>query len=692
MKKISFILLCMIIASYVLVAQDAPSKFGKINENDLKATICPIDSNAHAYFIFDCGETSFTYPQATIRADDHSSNSGFVMNTKRHFRIKFIDASALDYGNIEIDLYVSGSTEEKLADLDAVSFNIENGKTVKSKFEKKNLIYEERSKNWKSVKIPMPNVKAGTVIDVKYSVQSRFYFNLRNWKFQYPIPVLYSNYTTIVPEYFNYHRNIKGYIAIKSESGHKRNTIRFTEVDNGWGAGLSGSTNGSASGRSTYNYNVEFEETVNTYLGENIPAFVEDSYLKTPDNYTSEAEFELAYTKFPGAPIKNHTMSWEGVLKDLMQDDDFGVKLNRNDFFDDYASVLKTDGKSKEELISSATKYISSHIKWNEYNRVYLSKSLRKVFEDGVGNSSDINLCLVALLNKLGIESYPVVLSTQRNGALQLTHPTISAFNYVIAYAKIDDKYFMIDATDPLLEINQLPIRCLNDKGLIVKAGAAEWVDLMAGAKYKKQTSFQLQIDSDFTLKGKFVSKLDNHAAYLERLDIREHNNNDSYIRETYKNAPGLEIDSSSISGYDTLSKPLYLDCNITLSNAIETTGTLAFISPFLYETTKQSPFKLEDRTYPVEFDYPAQVMITAQYEIPENMTVESLPQAVSIVLSDKSAKYAYNASQLGNKVVVTSLYNRSKTLYIPGEYSDLKEFYRKMIAKQNEKIVLKLK
>ena len=673
-------------------AQDAPSKFGKISEEELSATVCPIDSNAHAYYVFDCGQVNFIYPQTTIRSDDPSSNSGFVMITKRHFRIKVIDETAHDIGNIEIALYSSGNNEEKLLDIDAASFNIEGKKIIKSKFEKKNILTEAQSKNWKVVKIPMPNVKSGTVIDVQYSIKSDFYFNLNNWRFQHSVPVLYSKYVTYIPEYFSYHKNVKGYFPLKVENTQKRNSIRLTYVDNGLGAGLSSNNSALDNGRTTSSHTFEYEEYVDSYTGHNIPAFVEDDYLKSKSNYLSEVEFELAFTKFPNSPIKSYTSKWENVVNELLDDDNFGVKLKRTEFLNDFVKTIPSESLTKPELIRIAFDYIKGKMKWNELYKLYVNETLKKTYNDGVGSSADINLCLVGLLEKFGLEAYPVVISTQSNGFISLTHPTVTDFNYVIALVRFEGKNFLMDATEPLSRINQLPIRCLNDKGLIVKKDQVEWVDLTKSNSYKDQTTLIYTFDKDLNINASYNQKLDGYAAYLSRMELKKHSSADEFVEHYQKSVPGLNINSHQISGIDSLDAPLTYNLNVSLTNYVEAINNLVLITPLLFETPKSSPFKLSKRDYPVEYSYPLTQFYSAQIDVPENYTVETLPKSVSIALPDKQTKFTYNLSLAGNKIIVTSIFVNNKLQFLPNEYNDLKEFYRLMIEKQNEKIILKLK
>lgn len=111
-QHLSVILLAF--STSIFSASSQSTKFGKIEKKRLKETVCPIDSNAHAYYIFDIGESFFDYAGTNVSSDPtENSGKGFQIHFSRHFRIKFLDNSLIDnYANIEIPYYHDGDNEE----------------------------------------------------------------------------------------------------------------------------------------------------------------------------------------------------------------------------------------------------------------------------------------------------------------------------------------------------------------------------------------------------------------------------------------------------------------------------------------------------------------------------------------------------------------------------------------------------
>jgi len=678
MRKQLLLFMVLLSACMVGFPQNSPSKFGKVSMDELANKVCPIDSNAHAYFIFNCGLSHFTYPQTVTREDDATESKGFILETSRHFRIKILDETAFDWANVEIPLYVLGNDKEKIVSFKACTYNLENGKMEKTNFSKGNLIYEKTSDRWETAKAPLPNVKKGSIIEVSYTIVSDFYFNLDKWLFQYSIPVLYSNYEVRIPEYFMYHTNIVGYYPVQVINSHKYESLTLTYIR--------GQLNGGDRITNTFNYEVGYNE----YESTNIPAFMEDSYLKSSKNYLTAVEFELSATKFPNSPMKSYSNTWEDVINQFLSNSEFGTRVKRTGFLDDVVQQISNKAESQLEKMNMAFRHVANRYKWNEKSSVVTSKSLNNSYREGFGNSADINLCLVGLLQSMDIEAYPMLLSTQSNGFVKLTHPSISNFNYVIALAKIDRKTYLLDATEPLTVVNQLPVRCLNDKGLVVKSSPVEWIDLTLNTNYKSQVTLEYELAEDLQITGRYLSTLEGYAALEQRKEIISYGSQNDYIQSVSKNIPGIEINQFEIGGMDTLEHPVHLAFDFNYPNQVEEAGDLIIFKPLLFQAIKRSPFKLKERIYPVEYNYHTADLVICQIKIPHGYSIESLPPSINMSLPDKSARYVYTVMENNGKIVITAFFTRNKLTYLPKEYGDLKEFYRMMVDKQNEKIVFK--
>jgi hypothetical protein len=125
----------------------------------------------------------------------------------------------------------------------------------------------------------------------------------------------------------------------------------------------------------------------------------------------------------------------------------------------------------------------------------YTTISVKDFESRKTGNAAEINLYLAAMLNTAGIDAKPVIISTRDHGKIAADYPFDHFFNYVIVLVTIDGKSFLSDGTEPLIAFNRLPIRCINDKGLIVDKAGVNWVNIITPAMSIDHKIIQATLD-----------------------------------------------------------------------------------------------------------------------------------------------------------------------------------------------------
>jgi len=666
-----------------LFAQKAPEKFGKIDIQDLKTTVCPIDSNAHAYYIFDFGFITFEYEDTKVSLfGSGGSNKGFRLVFERHYRIKILDKIGAEHADFEIPLYMDGKAEEELADIRANTYNDSNNAVESFKLEKNKIIKEKTTKNLMTVKFPMPNVKEGSVIEVSYTIKSDFLYNLQDWYFQHEIPVLYSEYYVRIPEFFRYNQHLTGYVDVNMKKSERTESITLDFYDQIGGYGLQ-----QRAGTQT----IKYLEQVYQFTAKDIPAFVSEKYLRTPKNHISTLKFELQSVKMPGSDERSYTTTWEKIRDKLLEHEFFGLELKKTGFLkEEITPILKLNANGVQ-LIRAAQNFLRSKMSRNDLNSLYVQKSLKDAFKSGSGTTTEINLCLVMILRELGLNADPLILSTQSNGRINRIHPTISDFNCVVAIVELEGKKLLVDASDPFSDINLLPVRCINDFGLVVAPNQIDWIDLERLSSYKAQSVYKLKLNpADLTFTGTLDYNTGEYAAYSRRQKLGISGTKEKQTENLQSQYKGMQIKNSEITNFNNLDEKLKEHYDISINNYPEVAGDLIYFSPMFYETDSENPFKLEKRDYPVEFDFPLVIAKTVIIQIPSDFTIDAIPQSIILSLNNKAAKFTYTVEKIENSIQVSSQFNLNQTQFLPEEYPDLKEFYGQVIAKQNEKIVLK--
>lgn len=649
MRKIILVLLFPVF----VFAQDYD--LGKVTIQELNQKQHPTDTSAVAAIMFDKGKTSFNY----------NSDEGFYLMTEVETKIKVYKKGGLDWANKEIPYFVGGNTLENVIINKAFTYNLVNGKIEKTKLTNDGEFKENVNKKWKSIKITMPNVKEGSIIEYKYTIKSPYLSNLQDWKFQKTIPVNFSEYKTIVPEYFTYNFYSRGNIKLNSETKSKSNTVELSDRS-----------------RMTY------LETITIVNAKDVPAMIEEEYSNNLENYLSNIQYQLATIKYPNELLKTLSETWEDVAKNINSNNTFGEELKKDNYFeDDYISLVNGKNFTDQEKITVVYDFVKKHYKWNETYGVYTDVGVNKAYKEKVGNVAEINFTLIAMLRKAGIKANPVLLTT-RSQPINL-FPTTTAFNYVICGIEIDDKIVFLDATDKNLKQDVLPTRALNYIGRLVRENSTSIeVDLSPKVHSKRTTMIFASVDNE-GIKGNIKEILTQNRAYNFR-DKNGSVSEEAYLENIEKNMPGFEILEYKMENKFNPEEPLKEDYNFVSTNEIEVINDKLFFKPLLFFAIDENPFKQEKRDYPIDFKYPIHDNYTLTYNLPQGYVVESMPEKINIAIEDNLGSFSFLIGQTGNKIQIVSNFYVNSAIFSADYYESLKAFYNQVYLKMNEKIVLK--
>ena len=381
-------------------------------------------------------------------------------------------------------------------------------------------------------------------------------------------------------------------------------------------------------------------------------------------------------------------MSWEDVVKGVYDSENFGSELNKTGYFEKDVDALLANTTSQDEKIGVIFNYVKSRMNWNEYYGMYCDDGVKKAYQDKKGNVAEINLMLTAMLRYAGFEANPVIISTRSHGIALF--PSKSAFNYVISGLELNNQILLMDATHKYSLPNILPTRDLNWFGRIVrKNGSSTEIDLMPKSNSKDIVSIMANINANGEVSGKIRDQYFDYNALIFR-QIYNNIAKDSYIEKLEKEHQGLEIGEYEVQNSTDLSKPIVENYSFTTTNSVEIIGDKMYLSPFLFLAKTENPFKQEKREYPIDFSYPYQDKFNISLSIPEGYVVEVLPAPKVVSMPDELANFKYNITNNGNQIQLMFVLDINQAIIGSEHYEGLKAFYKEIVNKHTEKIVLK--
>jgi hypothetical protein len=628
--------------------QKAPMKYGDIPMGDLTMTLYDKDSSASAVVLFDFGKAYISINAVSA-----------MLTYERHVRIKILKKDGFNRGDVSIQLYHDGSNEERVTNLKATTYNLENGKVVETKLDKSG-IFKEKFNRYNNVqKFTLPNVKEGSVLEYSYTLSSDFLANFPNWQFQRTIPVRHSEYWAQIPEFFVMEKYMQGYLSPTTYEVKDKTQPEYSEKAHHW-------------------------------VMKDVPAFKEEPYMTSEDDYVSRINFALAYINFPGSPSREIMGSWDKLKTQLLESESFGKIITGSGFLKKTTEEViagKTEPMQKIEAIHT---YVKQTLEWDGTRDKY-ADNLKKVFEVKKGTAADINLALASMLTKAGFEVDMVLLSTRSHGFIRQQYPMEDQLDYVVCVVRLDAKPIFLDATEKYIPVGVLPERCLNGEGLIVSSKNFGWIPLDTKTKSRTVYSTDLTLNATGELKGKLNISYDGYDA-LEMRDEYFTDGEEEYLKDFRADQSTWQVEKSEFQNLKEIGKTPKEIHDLQINDHTSLTGDVIYLNPFVIAQLEKNPFTSERREYPVNYGSIQETIYSCRITLPDGFNIDEMPQSKVFVLPGNAAKYLYNVTQAGNIISITSNFQINKTLFAQTDYAALREFYNYVVAKEAEQIVLKKK
>jgi hypothetical protein len=630
--KILFLIVTLLFASLALHAQTRG--FGHIDTADLKLKTCDFEKDANAMVLFDKAKIVFTM-------------YGNVM--ERHRRLKILNEKGKEEANIKIEYHNLYGVDHILS-MEAQTINLENGNIVITKVDPKLYYPQHTNQNKDLIVFSFPNVKEGSVLEYRYTVERRVSSNFPAWYFQSDIPTRYSEFGA----YFD--PNLK----FRSLTRTTQPFLKDTTVIRG-----------------------------HFWSMDNILSSKKENYMRSEDESFQSISLLLNAIDVNGKTQELFD-TWETTGKRIANEKDFYKKLDQNlndeEILIKKASLLHTD----DEKIAFLFNEVKGTISWNGYENWVSNDGIKAAWKKRSGTSAEVNAILYHLLKKIGIKAYPMLVSTRENGALQPNFVNVYQINSLITYVPVDsNKYYVLDATNKYNTYNQVPYTYLNSYGLCLNKDNDKYnmvfIKAVGLAREVIIVNANISADAKMTGTGEIASYTYNRTGDLQYYKTEGEKKFEEFITGDDNN---IKISNLKLTNMEVDTLPLQQNFNFTYD--LNNTEKYIFFGPNIFTPLHDNPFLSERRNGAIDFGFKNDRVINGIYTIPKGYVVESLPKNINIVMADRSIRFKRVLAIEDGKISAHYEINIGRTLFGRDEYPDLREFYKKMYEMLNEQIVLK--
>ena len=636
--------------------EDKEIKWGEIPREELMMNSFPEDTNATAIILADVGRVHFV--------------NDFHIVFERHRRIKILSTAGYDWGDHTITYYAAKGLQ-KVSGVKGHTIILQsNGKERKVELDKNSKFDEDVDGEYRRVRFTLPALAPGCIVEYRYKVESRYPTFLRDWRFQTSEPTRWSDFRVEIPDVLEYVRVGQGITSF-----HITDTERLS-----WQPTLDYHETARA-----YNLGV----TRHRWVMRDLPALREEPFMTTPDDFRAKMQFQLSRIKWPGQRAVEVMHTWEKLAEELTDSDKFGKQIEKHKVLRAKAEEVVaglTDPKAKMLAIYD---YVRQTMKWNNEYGIYVDQDLDKAFEARSGGGPEIALILTGILRFAGLEAHPVLSSTRKHGRVIDIYPILSQFNHVMTYLEVAGESYLLDATDPLRAYSILPVATLNEVGWLVNRENPSWIKIVSPGAFVNKTIVLAELSEAGAVKGHFQSMDDGYSCLFNRHTLKDKDQED-YVRDGWlKHFAGAELDSFAIGNLDTIDVPLITDADFSASEHCLVAGDKIYFNPMFFGRREENPFKLENRTFPVDFAYAQNLGYTLNLTLPAGFEVEEYPRDLVLNLANRGGRFSRRTTVSGNLLQMMCEFQISQTFFRPQEYANLRDFYDQVAAAHAEQVVL---
>ena len=603
--------------------------YGKVNQADLEMKVCDFEKDANAEILFDKGNL---HP---------GDATGLVM--ERHTRIKIFNDFGKEAANVHIE--VNGEVSPMfINDLEAETINFEAGKIEITKLDRK-LVYIQKADKYRStIVFALPNAKAGSIIEYKYKLQRGY----GDWYFQSYLPVRYSEIQMDLPvsdanQQFKLVPHVKQPYVVNIGKADDYNQIKALA---------------------------------------DVHSLPNESYMGAIRDNLQRIEFLYSLT-FIG--------TWEKIGKLLVNASDVGIEFTRNLTGEGAIINQAKNLKSNDEKIALIFDTVKNRMKWDETYRFFTKDGTVRAWDKKIGNSAEINIILFHLLKKAGINAYPMIVSTKKNGKINPYYPNAFLFNSLVVYIPVDTtKNYVLDATNKYNLYNNIPTDELNTYGFNLDESNKAYTTIFL--ENTEPTIQSVFLNAEIKAGGKMdgIAEITSFN-YNKSNGIKKYKTDgeEKYINYLRNDDNNVKISAFKLENMDVDSLPLSQKFNFKL----ELNGSdenYIFFNTGLFNLMGPNPFMKEERSSDIDFGYRDNYLINGIYKTPSGYKAETLPKNMTIVMPDQSITFKRTIVQQDGTISARYVLNHKKTLYFRENYPDMRIFYKQLYELLNEQIVLK--
>jgi len=526
----------------------------------------------------------------------------------------------------------------------------------------------ELASDQKAKVLQIPAADPGNIVGYEYEVEERPFFLQDIWSFQEVVPVRESHYSLQLPASWEFKASWLNATEVKAADG----------ANNRW-----------------------------SWTVRDVKSIIPEPEMPPMDGIRGQ----MVVTFFPpGGPAVNGFAAWYDMGKWYS-----GLVQGRDEPTDEIKAQvarLTADKSTQFEKMQAITQFVQHDIR---YVSIQLGiggwqpHSASDVFSHRYGDCKDKATLTRSMLRGLGVESYFVVINTER-GSVGPNTPAHNGFDHAIVAIKIPDtetsqvatllhpklgKLLFFDPTDEITPLGEIRGELQANYGLLVTPDGGELLALpqQPSAMNGVERHGKLTLDSTGRLVGQVIEIRKGDRGLEGRWNLRAAAKDTDRIKPIENilssSLPNYRITHASVSNMHDATQPFGYDYSFESENYAKNTAGLLLVRPRIVGVKSQGFLETkEPRRFAVEFQGPVRDMDSFEIAIPAGYMLDDLPPAVDV---DYGFASYHSKTEFKDSKLHYSRTFEVKELSVPVErVDDLRRLYRVIAGDERNTAVLR--
>ena len=590
-------------------------------------------------------------------------------------RIKILSEKAKDLATVDLP-YVRGNTQ--ITDIKARTIH-SDGAVIPLVGKPEDLLSTKSGERQVDRKVfNLPSVEVGSILEYRYQVRyDDNHFSSPSWEIQHPYFVHKARYVFTPFKAFAPGAQVASRTTLLDEHGNAINSlIWFERLPPGT------QVKTEAPGRFTLNLSdippVPQEEWMpprDSFLYS--VNFYYKSAISSTDFWISEAKLWSREVDHFAEPTKPLSDAVAGLVRPGDSDLDKAKKIYQAVEALDNTDFSRKRGEAEIKQLGLRT-----------------AKRAEDTWAQKSGSRQDITLLYIAMARAAGLTAYDMKVRNRDRGNFEPGYLFFGQLDDDIVILTINGKTIVLDPGEKMCPFQTVHWKHSGASGIRQSADGRA----IAVSPYQAYTANtltrmgDLALAEDGSVSGSFRFVMTGQQALLWRQTALE--NDPEEVKKRFDRwlqsivPAGVQAHLDHFLSID--------DPEVNLIAVVQADGALGTVTSkrvlvpgFFFETRGNQPFvDQEKRIEPVDMHYADQVTDQITIHLPAGFSVEGAPQTAKVPWATR-AVFATNSVVNPNQVIIARQLSRGFTIVKPEEYRDLRDFYQKVAATDQQQLVL---